>query len=150
MKLHHSVAALALAFTAVLAQAQQVKAGSLTIEHAYARATAPGQPVGGAFMKIANGGADDRLLSVSATVARSVELHTMTMEGDVMRMRQVDAIAVPAGKTVELRPGGYHVMFLGLSAPLKVGERVPVTLKFERAGEVKVDLQVEAAGAPMK
>jgi len=71
----------------------------------------------------------------------------MKMEGDVMRMRQVDAIEVPVGQTVELKPGGYHLMFIGLKAPLKVGERFPMTLKFEKAGEVKVEVVVQAPGA---
>ena len=139
--------ALAMASLFVPAGAQDFKLGALSIEHPYARATAPGQPVGGAFMKIANGGADDRLLSVSATNAKSVELHQMTMEGDVMHMRRVDTIALPAGRTTELRPGGYHVMFMGLKAPLKAGDSFPATLKFEKAGEVTVTVKVEAPGA---
>ena len=131
----------------LLAHAQEFKLGSLTISQPYARATAPGQPVGGGFLKIVNKGADDRLLSASADVAKTVELHTMKMEGDVMRMRQVDAIAIPAGQTVELKPGALHMMFIGLKAPLKAGDTVPVTLKFEKAGEVMVQVSVQAPGA---
>lgn len=138
-------AALALGLAALSAHAHEFKLGMLTVEHPYARVTAPGQPVGGAFMTIANGGADDRLLSVSSDVAKSVELHMMAMKGDVMQMRQVDAIDLKAGQRVELKPGGYHVMFMGLKAPLKAGDSVPVTLKFEKAGELKVDVTVEAA-----
>lgn len=139
--------ALVLASAFAPAHAHEFTLGKLRIEHPYARATAPGQPVGGAFMTIVNGGVDDRLLSVSATNAKSVELHMMKMEGDVMHMRQVDGIALPAGKTVELKPGGYHVMFIGLKAPLKAGDSFPATLKFEKAGEVTVSVKVEAPGA---
>jgi copper(I)-binding protein len=79
-------------------------------------------------------------------VSRTVELHEMKMDGDVMRMRQVAAVDVPAGGSVALEPGGLHVMLLGLKAPLKEGDRFPMTLRFEKAGEVKVEVHVEAAG----
>jgi copper(I)-binding protein len=128
------------------AQAHEYKLGAIAIGHPYARATVPGQPAGGGYLKLDNKGGDDRLLSVSADVAGSVELHTMSMEGDVMRMRQVDAINLPAGKTVELKPGGFHIMFMGLKAPLKAGDSFPLKLKFEKAGEVTVDVKIEAAG----
>ena len=151
MKHHTALAGVALALASLFAQAHEFKLGALTVGHPVARATAPGQPVGGAFMTITNAGADDRLLSISAANAASVELHTMKMEGDVMRMREVDAIALPAGQTVKLQAGGYHVMLMGLKAPLKAGDRFPATLKFEKAGELKVEINVEAAsGAPMK
>ena len=123
------------------------KAGAITVVAPHARSTAPGQPNGGGYLSITNRGGDDRLLSVSAAVAGAVELHSMKMEGDVMRMRQVEAIALPAGKTVELAPGGLHIMFLGLKAPLKAGESFPLKLRFERAGELTVNVKVEAPGA---
>ena len=95
-----------------------------------------------------NGGAQpDRLLSAATPAARVVELHTMERDGDVMRMRPVRDIVVAPGATVELRPGGFHIMLIGLTAPLQQGARVPLTLRFERAGEVQVELAVEAAGA---
>lgn len=144
MKTTRLVATLAIALSAACANAHEYKLGKLTVEHPYARATAPGQPVGGAFMKIANDGADDRLVSVSSDAAKTVELHMMAMKGDVMQMRQVDAIDLKAGQRVELKPGGYHVMFVGLKAPLKAGDSVPVTLKFEKSGELKVNVTVEA------
>ena len=131
------------------AQAHDFKLGALTIDHPSARATNPGQTVGGGFVKITNGGAADRLVSARAEVSGSVELHTMRMEGDVMRMRQVDGIELPAGQTVELKPGGLHMMFMGLKAPLKAGDSFPLTLKFEKAGEVTVQVKVEAPGAAM-
>ena len=74
--------------------------------------------------------------------AQRVELHSMNMKGDVMEMRQVDAIELPAGKTVELKPGGLHLMFMGLKQPLAVGSKVPVTLRFEKAGDVNVEFDV--------
>ncbi len=117
------------------------------VEAAWARPTVNGQSGGGGFLKITGGSANDRLLSASAGVAKMVELHTMEMDGNVMRMRQIDAIAIPAGATVELKPGGSHVMFMGLTQTLKVGARFPLTLRFEKAGEVKVTMQV-AAQAP--
>ena len=97
-------------------------------------------------MKLVNRGTADRLVSASAAVSKSVELHMMKMEGDVMQMRQVDAIELQAGKTVELKPGGFHVMFIGLKAPLKAGDTFAMKLKFEKAGEVTVDVKVEAPG----
>ena len=140
------VTTVGLGAAALVAQANDVKAGTIAIGHPYARATVPGQPVGGGYLKLDNKGAADRLLSASAGVAGSVELHSMSMEGDVMRMRQVDSIALPAGKTVELKPGGLHIMFMGLKAPLKAGDSFPMKLKFEKAGEVTVQVKVEAPG----
>jgi periplasmic copper chaperone A len=124
------------------AAAHEFTLGSLTIGHPYARPTVPGQVVGGGFMSIANKGADDRLLSATSPSAKGVELHSMSMDGDVMRMRQIDGIAVPAGKTVDLKPGALHLMFMGLKAPLKAGDKLPVTLKFAKAGEIVVTFNV--------
>ena len=142
-------AALALAAAAFPAQAHGFRLGALAIGHPYARATAPGQPIGGGYLKLDNQGpADDRLLGASAAaVAERVELHTMAMEGDVMRMRSLGAIDLPAGRSVELKPGGTHLMLVGLKAPLKAGDKFPLTLRFERAGQVEVVVNVEAAGA---
>ena len=127
--------------------ALEVKLGDLTIDHAWARATVHGQRAGGAFLKFDNrGSAADKLLSVRADVADSVEMHSMTMEGDVMRMRQVPAIEVPGGQAVELKPGGLHLMLMGLRQPLRAGSSFPLTLKFERAGEVKIDVRIESPG----
>ena len=128
-------------------QAHDFKAGAITIGHPYARATAAGQPTGGGYLSLDNKGRDDKLVSATAAVSASVELHSMSMEGDVMRMRQVDGIALPTGKKVELKPGGFHLMFVGLKAPLKAGDKFPMTLKFEKAGEVEVTVNVEAPKA---
>jgi copper(I)-binding protein len=112
------------------------------VDLAWARPTVQGQAGGGAFLRITGGTTGDRLLSAAAGVAREVELHTMEMEGNIMRMRPIDGIDVPAGKTVELKPGGQHVMFVGLTQTLKTGAHFPLTLRFEKAGEVKVEVQV--------
>lgn len=91
-----------------------------------------------------HGAAEDRLLSGSTPVAAEVQLHTMSMDGGVMRMRQIQGgIAIPAGGTLELRPGSYHIMFMGLKRPLRQGERFPVTLRFQRAGTISVQFAVQ-------
>jgi len=137
-----------MAFAASI-QAQDAKVGSIKIENAYVRATAPGQPAAGAFMKIDNSGAADQLLSASSPAAGEVQLHQMLMEGNVMKMGQVKDIAVPANGSVDLKPGGYHIMLMNIKAPLKAGETVPVKLKFAKAGEVEVKLPVNAVGSGM-
>jgi hypothetical protein len=145
--LRRTLLAAAAAFAALPAAAHDYAAGDIRIGHPWTRA-AGANGNGGAFMRLTNGGAQpDRLVSAASPIARVVELHTHIREGDVMRMRPVADIPVPAGQTVELRPGGLHVMLIGLNAPLAQGSRVPVTLRFERAGEVQVELTVEAAGA---
>jgi periplasmic copper chaperone A len=152
MKVPAILGAALLALAGLGAHADDSKAGSLRIVQPWARATVAGQTAGGAFLRIENGGAADRLLSASAPVAGSVELHTMAMDGDVMRMHAVPAIDLPAGKTVEFEPGGLHIMFIGLKAPLAEGATIPLRLKFEKAGEVQVTVKVQAAGdaGPMK
>ena len=129
-----------------MALAQTAKVGGLQIENAYTRATVPGQQVAGGFMKIENGGAADQLVSASSPVAGDVQLHEMSMEGNVMKMRQVKDISVPAGAAVELKPGGLHLMLMNIKAPLVAGQMVPVKLKFAKAGEVEVKLPVTAMG----
>jgi copper(I)-binding protein len=136
----HQLAGLALVFF-VAAAAAQVK-----VEGAWARPTVAGQQGGGGFLTLTSPVAD-RLLGGSTPVAERFELHSMTMKGDVMEMRQVQAIDLPAGRSVKLEPGGLHVMFLGLKQPLAAGSKLPVTLRFEKAGEVKVEFDI-AARAP--
>ena len=150
MKLICTIVGLVFSAASLLAQAHSFKLSEITIGHPYARTTAAGQAAGGGYLKLENKGTDDKLLSATAEVAASVELHSMSMEGDVMRMRQVDGIALPKGKTVELKPGGLHLMFIGLKAPLKDGDKFPLKLKFERAGEVTVTVNVEAGGGELK
>ena len=130
-----------------IAQAQSAKVGSVQIENAYTRSTVPGQMAAGGFMKIENKGAVDQLISASSPVAGEVQLHEMAMEGNVMKMRQVKEVVVPAGGAVELKPGGMHLMFMNIKAPLTAGETVPVKLKFAKAGEVEVKMPVNAMGS---
>lgn len=130
-----------LLWSAVLSSAS-APAQVAKVESAWARPTVAGQSAGGGYLKIAGGATADRLLSASAPVARNVEVHSMEMEGDVMRMRPLDSVAVPAGQTVELKPGGMHVMFMGLAQPLKSGSSFPLTLRFEKAGDVTVQVKV--------
>jgi len=139
------IAAAATLIAAPLA-AHEFKQGDLSIAHPWTRQTAAGQSVGGGFTTITNGGkANDRLLDASSPAAARVELHDMTMDGGVMRMRPVvGGLAVPAGGALALQPGGQHLMLMGLKAPLELGALVPVTLRFERAGTVTVQLKVEA------
>ncbi len=141
--------ALAAGLCAPLAGAHDYTLGNLAIGHPWARATAPGAPVGGAYLSIDNkGGTEDRLVAASSPVAKSVELHQMAMEGGTMKMRAVEGgIAIPPKYQVTLRPGGYHLMMMGLAKPLVAGTRVPLKLSFEHAGTIDVELAVEAMGA---
>ena len=128
-------------------QAQNAKVGSLQIENAYTRSTVPGQMAAGGFMKVENKGSVDLLVSASSPVAGEVQLHEMSMEGNVMKMRQVKDIPVPAGGAIELKPGGMHLMFMNIKSPLVAGETIPVKLKFAKAGEVEVKFPVNAMGS---
>lgn len=123
--------------------------GPLTVSAPYSRATLPNAPVAGGFLTIRNAGdAEDRLIGAASDVAASVEIHEMTMNGDVMTMRQrADGLAIPAGETVQLSPGGLHLMFLDLRQPLVEGDSVDVTLTFESAGPITVPLSVQAFNA---
>jgi periplasmic copper chaperone A len=131
---------------ATSAFAHEYKLGEITIGHPWARGAGA---TGAGYMKLDNKGAADKLVSASSDVSKSVELHSHVDDKGVMRMRKVDAVDVPAGGMTELKPGGFHVMFIGLKEPLTDDTRFPVTLKFERAGEVKVEFKVEPAGKDM-
>lgn len=122
----------------------QVTAGDLVISGGFSRATLPNAPVGGGYMTITNTGqSDDKLVSASTPVAGSVEIHRMTMVGDVMTMRQLmGGLPIPAGQTVTLKPGGYHLMFIGLTQRLTQGTTIKVKLTFAKAGTVEVPLVV--------
>jgi copper(I)-binding protein len=126
-----------------------VTVGDIEITTAFARATLPNAPVAGGYLTITNKGkTDDRLVAASSPVAGKDELHEMTMQDDVMKMQALpDGIAVPAGETVTLSPGGMHIMFMQLQHPFVEGETVPVTLKFEQAGSVTVQLSIAGIGA---
>jgi periplasmic copper chaperone A len=123
---------------------------TLHIDHPFTRATPPGGQVAGAFMSIENRGKDaDRLISVTSPVAGLAQIHEMAMEGGLMKMRAVPGIELKPGSTVQLRPGGYHVMLEALKQPLKQGDEFPLTLTFEKAGSIEIKVAVEAMGAAM-
>lgn len=133
---------------ALPAAAGDAKIGAIEIKDAWARATPPRAPAGGAFVTITNtGDATDNLVGASANVAKTVELHTHIHEGDVMRMVAVGSIEVPAGKTVAMVPGGLHIMLIGLHEPLKEGTSFPLELEFAQAGKVTVTVDVKPVGA---
>ena len=123
------------------------KLGDLDISGGYVRAMLPGQPVGGGYITIHNGGKiDDKLTSVTSSAAGKVELHEMKIEGEIMKMREVKGgIAIPAGATVTLAPSTMHKMFKQVKAPFKQGSVVPVMLMFDKAGMVDINLPVVSA-----
>ena len=124
-----------------------VKLGDLEISGGFAKAMLPGQPVGGGGFTVKNNGsADDHLVSVTSPMSGEVQIHEMAMQDNVMKMRQLkDGIVVPAGQTVELASGNLHLMFLQVKSPFKQGDKVPVTLTFEKAGKVDLVLNVLSA-----
>jgi copper(I)-binding protein len=139
--------AVALFVGAMPAFAHDYTVRDLHIDHPYARPTPPGARTGGAYFTVRNGGTQaDRLLRVASPAAQSVELHTMKMEGNLMKMRAIPALDIPAGATVSLGSGGYHVMLVNLAHPLTAGSSVPLTLTFEHAGSIDVTAPVEARG----
>lgn len=131
------------------ALAEDVKAGDLVISQAWSRATPGGAKVAGGYLVIENKGtAPDRLVGVSADIAGKAEIHEMAMDNGVMKMRALDkGLVVDPGKTVKLAPGGNHLMLQELKGPFKQGDKVPVTLQFEKAGKVAVSLDVQGVGA---
>ena len=142
-------AALLAILVAAPARAEEVKAGSLVITQAWSRATPGGAKIGGGYLTIENKGTTpDRLIGGSGDMAAKVELHEMSVKDGVMTMRALDkGLAIEPGKTVKLAPGGYHLMLMDLKNPLKQGDKVPVTLEFEKAGKVNLLLDVQAVGA---
>lgn len=120
----------------------------IEVRGAWAREMAPGQTGGAAYLTIINTGSEaERLLGVSTPRAAMAMLHSSSERGGVMSMRMASDVAIPGGATVTLAPLGTHVMLTGLTAPLKAGERVPLTLRFARAGERQIDAAVLAAGS---
>ncbi len=138
-----------LALLAVPAAAQDYKVGTLEIGRPWTRATPATAQAGGGFLTIVNKGAvADRLIAARSAASDKVEIHEMKMDGNVMRMRELEkGLEIPAGATVMLKPGGYHIMFMGLKAPFAKDTKVPVTLVFEKAGSLDIVLDVEALGA---
>lgn len=142
-----------LAALAAPAAAQEFKAGDITVEQPWSRATPAGAQVAAGYMVIRNAGAaPDRLLAVVSAIADKAEIHKMAVDDKgVMAMRMVEGgLEIPAGGAVEFKPGGYHLMFVGLKTPPREGEGFAATLTFEKAGEVAVEFAVTgmAGGAP--
>jgi periplasmic copper chaperone A len=151
--------ALALAFALVGAAsasaAQEFKAGDITVDKAWARATPKGAEVGAGYLTVHNNGATPDTLTGGSADFATVEIHEMTKENGVMKMAQMkNGLNIPAHGTVRLAPGGYHVMFTHLTKPLVKGEKVTATLDFAHAGAVAVEFPVQCVGAaapgPMK
>src|SRR6185437_16199144 len=143
------LAALITGLSATASRAEDVKAGDLVITQAWARATPGGAKVGGGFLTIENKGTvPDKLVGASADGAGKIEVHEMAMNNGVMKMRPVEGgLPIDPGKTVKLAPGGLHLMMMDLKSPLKQGDKMPVTLQFEKAGKVAVSLDVQGVGA---
>ncbi|MBL8592466.1 MAG: DUF1775 domain-containing protein [Devosia sp.] len=132
-----------------MAAPASVTVGALEISNGFSRATLPNAPVGGGYVTITNTGAEaDRLVGAASPVAGVAQIHEMKMEGDLMKMNEApDGVEIPAGATVALKPGGLHIMFMQLKQPLVQGTRIPLTLTFEKAGSVEVELSVESPAA---
>lgn len=149
MIIRHLALTVAVALLALPAFAHDYRLGTLEIGRPWTRATPATAQAGGGFLTITNKGTTaDRLVSARSTASDRVEVHEMRMDGNVMRMRELEkGLEIPAGATVMLKPGGYHIMFMGLKAPFAKDAKVPVTLVFEKAGSLDIVLDVEALGA---
>src|SRR3979411_2647382 len=142
--------AIALAFSAGNAIAEDFSIGSIQVGNPWTRATPKGSAVAGAYMTISNKGTvSDRLVGGSSPIAGQFEVHSMVMEQGVAKMRSVEGgLEIKPGEAVELKPGSFHVMLTGLTQPLEKGQKVKAQLQFEKTGEVAGEYSVEAAGAP--
>jgi periplasmic copper chaperone A len=136
----------AFAASLVVASAAMAQTSQLEVTNAWARATPAKTETGAAYLTIQSP-TPDRLISVSSPVAKKAELHSMSMEGMVMKMRPLAGIDIPAGQPVTLKPGGQHIMLEGLGAPLREGQSFPLTLNFETAGTRTVTVAIEKPGA---
>lgn len=143
-----SIALLLCACGAPTQSPTELEAGPrITISEAFASPTPGGVDVSAGYLTIANaGGQADRLTNVASPRAANVEMHTMTMNGAVMEMRQIEFADIPAGGTTSFAPGGNHLMFIGVASPFVEGEEIPVTLSFEHAGTIEATLPVRAGG----
>jgi copper(I)-binding protein len=143
------LAATLLALTTTAALAHDYTVGSLKIDHPWSRATPKGASVAGGYLKITNTGTTpDRLTGGTTEAAKKFEIHEMSMDGGVMKMRELpNGVEIPPGATVELKPGSFHVMMTGITKPFVKGDRVKASLSFEKAGKVDVEFAVDAAGA---
>ena len=150
--LNRFLIALAILLATNLVYAHGTHAGNIHVEQAQARASVGNQSNSAAFLTIENQGkADDVLQSVAAPIADKVEIHTMTMDGDVMKMRSVERLEIKAGEKIEMKSGqGYHIMLMGLKKPLKAGDTFPMQLSFRKAGKVRLNVTVMESGAAPK
>ena len=131
-----------------LAMPHNHEKGDIQVRHPWSRATAPGAKVAAGYMEIRNNGRQpDRLLSVSTAAAQRVELHVTQRDGEVLRMRQVKSFEIPARERFTLGPGGAHLMLVDVVQPLKKGDRFPMKLRFERAGELEIQVEVQEIGS---
>jgi copper(I)-binding protein len=146
MRIAMSIKSAAFAAGLALASTALAQIGEVQISSSWARAT-PGNAENGAAYVTIQSPTADRLVSVSSPVAKKAELHTMSMQGMVMQMRPLAGLDIPAGQPVTLRPGGEHIMLLGLNRPLREGQSFPLTLTFEKAGAREVTVAVEKLGA---
>lgn len=150
MRILPQLLAAALLLGAAPALADDYTLGKLEIGQPWARATPPGARTGGGFLTVTNeGGTPDRLVGVASPIADRVEIHEMKVIDDVMKMRPVpEGVEIPAGETVEIKPGSLHIMFVDLTGPIEQGAPVPVTLTFQNAGSIDVEMVVTPPGAP--
>lgn len=145
-------ALLATSLLAAMAAAAPALAADIRITDAWCPPTPPGAPTAGGYLTIQDlGSRPDRLMGGSSPVAARVQVHSMTMQGQIMRMRAVTGgLAIAGSGTTDIQPGsGLHLMLIGLKRPLKLGEHVPVTLQFAKAGQVSADFVVRPEGAPV-
>lgn len=139
---------LTLVFLAATVLAHSHEKGDIQIRHPWARATPPGAKVGAGYLEIRNNGSQpDRLLSAVTSVAKRVEMHVTERAAEVAKMRQLRSFEIPARERLALSPGGAHLMLVDIAQPLKKGERFSMTLRFERAGEMEVQFEVQEMGA---
>ncbi|MFN3868225.1 MAG: copper chaperone PCu(A)C [Hyphomicrobiaceae bacterium] len=128
--------------------AHEYRSKSITVSHPWARATPPGATVGAAYLEIvASKSGGDTLISAKSDVAGRVEIHTHKMDGDVMKMQQIENLPIKAGKSAVLKPSGDHIMLMDLKKPLAEGDLLKLTLTFEKAGDIEIEATVEPIGA---
>lgn len=132
----------------IVCSASAIAQTTVDVKDAWVRATVAQQKATGAFMQL-TAKSDSKLVDVKSPVAGVVEIHEMAMDKDVMRMRQIPGLALPGGKTVELKPGGYHVMLMDLKAQVKEGDTVPLTLVFEGKDGKRESIEIKAAARPL-
>jgi copper(I)-binding protein len=137
---------LCVALVAGILFAPAVRADGVMVRDAWARASAGNAITGAAYLSVTGGEAPEQLVSVSAPVAATAEVHESFTEGGVMKMRRAPSVAIPAGKTVTFAPGGYHIMLMGLKQPLIGGQSFPLTVSFAHAAPVTVEVKVQALG----